>query len=357
MQLTKLLTVSIALGSASVLPGCGVGEASVPEAADVADATPVPVETVFAERGAIVATYEAAATLESDEDAPVTAKAAGDVVEILVEEGDIVTAGTVLARLDGERLRLTMVSAKAELDRVQSEFNRLRDLHERKLVSAAMYEGLRYDLDALEASYKLAKLNYSYSAVRAPIDGIVTTRDIKLGQNVAVGDVTFRITNRERLEAELKIPQTELAKFGVGHTATLHVDSMPGTLFEAEIARISPTIDTQTGTFRATAIIDNADGYLAPGMFARFTIAYEKHDDVLIVPSEAIVVEDDLTTVYVVSDGAVDKRAVRTGISADGRIEVLSGLKDRDEIVVVGQASLREGSKVLAQAATDSFIG
>jgi membrane fusion protein (multidrug efflux system) len=358
MEMTRLLSITATAGMAAVLAGCGTGEASTPTTEETAAAAPVPVETTLADRGDIFAIYEATATMESDIDAPVPARVDGDVVKILVEEGDVVSRGDVLARLDGERLKLEMLSAKANLDRVRGEYERLRELRERNLVSATMYDGLRYDVDALEAAYRLATLNYGYSAIRAPISGVVSERTVKLGENIASGEVAFRITDTRELLAYLQIPQTELAKFEERHTATLRVDSLPGDRFDAEIVRVSPTIDTRNGTFRATAAIDNAAGMLAPGMFARFTIAYEKHEDVVIVPAKALVVEDNETMIYVVANGEVDKRTVETGVHSNGRVEVLQGLDGNEEVVVVGQSSLREGSKVLASTATvDSFIG
>jgi len=133
---------------------------------------------------------------------------------------------------------------------------------------------------------------------------------------------------------------------------------MPGIDFDAEIARISPTIDVRNGTFRATAFIDNDGGHIVPGMFARFTIAYEKHEDALVIPLDAVVEEDDETTVYVVSNGEVTRRIVETGVSSDNQVEILSGLTEDEAIVVVGHSGLRDGSKVLASNLTlDSFTG
>ncbi len=354
---TPLLAILTLTGSA-VIAGCGTGEASVTDPSEVRAATPVPVETAAPMRGDIFATYHATSTIESDVDAPVLARVGGEVVELLVEEGDFVKAGQVLARLDGERLRLEMLSARADLDRVSGELERYDDLAARGLVSAAMYDGLKYDMDALKARYELARLNYEYSAIRATIGGVVSARDIKLGQHVTADSVAFRITNTSELVAYLQIPQAELAKFATGHSANLAVDSMPDVVFDATIARISPTIDTRNGTFKATAVIGNDSGELVPGMFARFTIAYEKHSDALLIPSVAVIEEDDEATVYVVIDGAVSRRIVETGIASEGRVEILGGLEDNEEIVVVGHTGLRDGSKVLASnKAVDSFTG
>ena len=358
MKATNPLLAILALTGIAVIPGCGTGEASVTDAAEVRAATPVPVETSAPFRGDIYATYHATATIESDVDAPVLARVGGEVVELLVEEGDAVKAGQVLARLDGERLRLEMLSARADLERVSGELERYDDLAARGLVSEAMYDGLKFDVDAMQARYDLARLNYEYSAIRATISGVVSGREIKLGQHIPADSVVFRITDTSELVAYLQIPQSELTKFAAGHGAELAVASMPGATFDATIARISPTIDTRNGTFRATAVIRNDSGDLVPGMFARFMIAYEKHTDALLVPSIAIIEEDDEASVYVVSEGAVMRRIVETGIANNGQVEILDGLEDNEEIVVVGHSGLRDGSKVLASNKTiDSFTG
>ena len=348
----------VALSGAAALPGCGVGEARTSDATEVRPATPVPVEVTYPVRADIYATYHATTTIVSDADAPVLARVGGEVVELLVEEGDRVAEGQVLARLDGERLRLDMLAVRAKMEQARRELARNEDLARRGLVSAAMFESLQYDVDALQASFDLAKLNYEYSSIRAPIDGVVSSREIKKGQTIAANDVIFHITDTRELLAYMQIPQAELLKFSPGHTASLQVDALPDTDFYATIARISPTIDVRNGPFRATAVIDNDRGYLAPGMFARFTIAYEKHEDALLVPAAAVVEEDEDQAVYVVANGTVARRVIETGITSGDQVEVLRGLDENEEIVVVGHAGLRDGSKVLASnRRTDGLKG
>jgi len=339
----------LTLAALPALSGCGTGEASAVALGTEREITPIPVEVSAPARADIFATYDVTTTIASEGDAAILARVPGEVVELLVEEGDWVEKGQVLARLDGERLRLEMLSARANLDKARGEYERYEDLSLRGLVSKSMFDGLRFELEGLESIYKLKKLNYNYSRIRATISGFVSTREIKLGQSIEVSDAAFRITDTNQLVAYLQIPQTDLAKFAAGNTATLEVDSMPGRKYAADIVRISPTIDTRNGTFRATAIIDNAADELAPGMFARFTIAYAKHTDALLIPTQAIVNEDQRSSVYVVSNGEVTLRQIETGIESDGRMEVLSGLTGDEQIVVVGQSTLRDGSKVLAQ--------
>lgn len=342
-----LISLTILASFLLALAGCGTGEASIPASTDAA--TAIPVEVTTPRRQDLYASYAVTATIGSEGDAPVLARVPGEVVALLVEEGDVVAKGQALARLDGERLRLEMLAAKADLEKAVGELNRHTDLNRRGLVSEAMYEGLRYDVAELQATWELAKLNYEYSTIRATIAGVVSERNIKLGETLNTGTETFRITDTGELIAYLQVPQDELSKFTDKHSAVLTVDSMPGRQFDAEIVRISPTIDITNGTFRATAFIDNADGLLAPGMFARFQVNYEKHPGALTIPAAALLDDEDGASVFVVEDGAATRRELETGIVADGLVEVLDGLAETDRIVVAGQGAVREGSKVLAQ--------
>ncbi len=348
MTLKRIGLLAVTAAMTALLSACGVGEAKTADTVEVVKATPMPVAVSLPSTADIFATYQSTTTIESDAEAPVLARVSGEVVEILVEEGDSVKAGQLLARLDGVRLQLQMIEAKANLEKTRKEYERYIQLHARGLVSAATFEGLQFDMDALEATYELKRLNYNYTKIRAPISGVVSSRDIKLGQHVMAGAAAFKITNTTSLVAYLSIPQTELSKISAGDTAKLRVDAMPEVEFNALIVRISPTIDPRSGTFKATASIDNQDGELAPGMFGRFNIAYEKHADALLIPAAALLEEDSETVVYVVNDGSAIRRAIEVGIQSDGFVEVLSGLDANEQIVVIGQNGLRDGAKVQA---------
>ncbi len=327
--------------------GCSTGDAGV-AGPSLADAAPLPVEVVQPRRAPIHATYETTAAVTADSEASVVARVPGEVVELAVEEGARVDAGQVLARLDGQRLRLQMRQARARYEQAASEYERLLELHARGLVSAAAFETLEFERDALRASYELQRLNYDYTAIRAPISGVVAARHVQPGAHVTVGEPLFRITDTTELLAYLHVPQTELGRMQATDTAVVRVDAVPEAQFSARILRISPTVDSRTGTFRATARIENPEGLLAPGMFARFSIVCETRRDALVLPREAIVREDNDSVVYVVRDGSAERRTVTIGIESGGMAEILEGLSPEDRVVITGQAVLRDGSRVLA---------
>lgn len=330
--------------SAAVLSGCGRGEASEGVVAETPREIPVAVAPAMV--GDALARHSGSTYLEADEEASVAARAGGEVTRILVEEGEAVRAGQVLATLDGDRLRLQMDQAKAALDKLRSTYRRNVALHERGLVAQGSFENLRFEMEALDSAYQLARLQYSYTEIRAPIGGVVSSRDVTVGTTVREGDVLFRITDMDNLVAYVHVPQRELHRFEADQAARLQMSAWPDETFPATVTRISPTVDPESGTFRITLAVPAAEGKLRPGMFGKLDIVYEIHEDALMVPAEAVLAEDMEEAVFVIDEGIARRREVTTGLNSDGRIEVLSGLSPGERVVVVGQNGLKDGSPV-----------
>lgn len=333
-----------ALFAALLLAGC-MQKGETPDAEEKEE-TAIPVEVAGLERGDVAAVYTGTASLETDADAVVVAKVGGEVVELLVEEGDRVTTGQVLARLDGDRLRLEMERARANLRKLEQEYDRNVKLFEKGLVSSGAFEDLKFELEALRAVYRLAQLEYDYTQIRAPIDGVVVERHIKLGNTITANSPAFRVTALDPLIAYLHIPEREFRRLEPGQPAELRLDAIPGRRFNAEVQRVSPVVDPLTGTFKVTMEVPDPAGQLKPGMFGRFNIVWDSRRNVLLVPRVAIVDDDVSDSVFVIINGKVERRSVITGYTSGDRVEILEGLTGDEEIVVVGQSGLRDGSRV-----------
>ena len=306
----------------------------------------VPVEVGALERGDVYAMYTGTASLETDADALVVAKVAGEIVELRTEEGDRVQAGQILARLDGDRLRLEMERARANVNKLEQEYERNVQLHERGLVSAGAFEDLKYELEALKAAYNLARLELSYTEIRAPISGVVSERHVKTGNTISINDPVFRITNLDPLIAYLHVPEREFRRLAKDQPAELTVDAIPDQTFSAAVQRISPVVDPVTGTFKVTLQVPDPDSRLKPGMFGRFNIVWDARQDSLLVPRNAIVDADSDQAVFIVRDGLAERRPIETGYARGDRIEVVRGLTGDEEVVVVGQGGLKDGARV-----------
>ena len=313
-------------------------DADSSEAKDSEDDSPaIPVETSAATRADIYAMYSGTAPIEADAEAGVIAKVAGEIREILVEEGDEVRSKQVLARLDGDRLRLELMQSEANLRKAQRDYQRNIDLKDRSLISTGDFEKLKYEMQALEAAYNLAKLELSYTDIRAPITGVISQRFVKIGNTINVNDVTFRVTSFEPLIVYLHIPEREYRRIERGQTAVIEVDALQGSEFEATVARISPVVDPATGTFKITVEVSDPTRRLKPGMFATLFIDANLGADALTIPEEALIATGERNLVFVRdSSGMLQPRDVVVGHRAAGRVVILSGLAEHDEIVASG---------------------
>jgi len=332
--------------AAAVTAGCSNGKAKEKPETEAETETAVPVEVQALRRAEIVAVYSGTASIEAHEEAEVVAKVGGEVRQILVEEGDAVQTGQLLARLDGDRLRLEVAQTEANLRKLERDYNRQLELSEKGLVAKGTAENAKFDLDALRAAYDRARLELSYTEIRAPIGGVVSTRYIKLGNTIAPNAPTFRVTDLDPLVAYVHIPEKEFRKLAPRQTADVVVDALGGEPFTGVISRISPTVDPKSGTFRARVEVPDPTRRLKPGMFARVNIVYERRENALQLPRAAVIDADGTQSVFVVANGKAEQRIVRTGLANSGWLEVVEGLDGSEQIVVVGQAGLKSGSAV-----------
>lgn len=374
-RLSAFPTFAVMLLFASGLAACTAPEAADQPSAGVAPeakadgsptATPpatdaLPVETVRPQRSDMVARHDGTATLEAEADAEVVVRVGGSVLRVLVEEGQPVRAGQLLANIDPRQLRLELAQARAQLERIENDYRRQVELHQKGLIAAGAFESSRFELAQRRAAYDLAALQLSHTELRAPFDGVVAQRQIRTGQNVAAGSTAFRIVDAQRLRAELHAPERQLQRLRPGQPVVLSVDALPGRQFQARVARIAPTIDPRTATFKLTVELDNASGMLKPGMFARLGVVFEHRSNVLSIPAVALLENQREPMVFVVDHGRATPRRVTLGLTHEGRVEVVAGLRDEEQVVVSGQNALKPGLGVrvvaLAAAADPADAG
>jgi membrane fusion protein (multidrug efflux system) len=213
---------------------------------------PVPVETSAPVRDDVYAMYTGTAPIEAYAEADVIAKVAGEVRELLVEEGDEVSTGQILARLDGERLRLELNESEAKLRKLQRDYERNIDLKAKGLISDGDFEKIKYEMEALEAAFNLASLELDYTQIRAPIDGVVAERLVKLGNTISEGDALFKVTSLDPLVAYLHVPEREYRHIEPGQPVGIEIDALADETIVAAVSRVSPIIDPQTACSAAS---------------------------------------------------------------------------------------------------------
>ena len=326
-----------------LLAACGDGKEGDK---DKKDEAVIPVEAAAVKAGGIDAAYRGTATMEAEDEATVVAKTGGVIEQIMVEEGQKVRAGQTLARLDTERLRVEVARAKSSLDNLESVHKRNESVFQRNLVSREAYDRSKADVETARAAYDLAVISLRDADVRAPFDGVVTARYIKLGNMIQSNAQAFRITKMDRLQAALHVPERDIHKLHPGHQVKLTVDAWPGKEFSGEVVRVNPVVDAATGTVKVTVQMAANQPELQPGMFGRAEILYDRKENALLIPKDAVMTEDAQQAVFVVTGDKAHRRTIKTGYSDSEHYEVVEGLKAGEQVVTTGQTNLKDDAKV-----------
>ena len=305
----------------------------------------VPVEVSKAARRSIAASYTGTAPLEASGESQVVAKTSGIAMRVFVEVGQQVRAGQALVQLDAARATLQVAQSDAQVRKLQANYARAQQLAAQKMVSANDLDQIRYDLENVRATNRLARLELSYARVTAPISGVVAERSIKPGNLVQINTPIMRIVDVSRLEATLNAPEREIETLKAGQAVQLTADALPGKTFEGRIDRVSPVVDAGSGTFRVICTFEGG-GLLQPGMFGRIRINYDQRANALVIPRTALLEDGSAPAVYIVRAGKAARTALKLGYVDGEWVEVREGLREGQPVVIAGKSALREGSAV-----------
>lgn len=345
----KLVGISAMVLSSLLLTGCGDAEAIADNDADqVEEIFAIPVEVAQLQTGSISSNYSTTAVLEAKDEAFVVARAAGIIETILVEEGDYVEKGQVLAQLDPLRYELSVQRAQANLVGIEKELNKINKVYDKKLVSDDTYDKLSAQYKEAKASLALAELDLKEATITAPISGYIAERNAKVG-NLTESfqrERMFHIVEQKELYGVVHLPEKELAQVHKKQQAALSIVALGDAQVTAYVERISPVIDPATGTFKVTLRVPNSENRLKAGMFAQVKLNYDTHNNATLLPRKAILNIDDSVNVFVVQDGIAKKVAVTLGYSDGDLVEVTEGLSGDEQVVITGHHNLKDQAPV-----------
>lgn len=306
----------------------------------------VPVEVVEIQRGPIESVLRYTTNLEAESEVTVFAEAARRVRQRLVEEGDKVSRGQVLLRLQDDQQRTAVERAQSELAKVKLEFERQQRLFEQQLISEAVFNEASYGLEQAELAYRDAQRELSYTEVRAPIGGTITARYVKIGDHISVNQELFDIVDFDSIVALVYVPEKELPRLGVGQEARIAPDAASGEPRTGSIKRIAPVVDPRSGTIKVTVDVPRSDRLL-PGMYVSVDLVTETRDDAVLVPKKALIYDADQIFLYRVTDDDKVERMLVTPVLEDrDHIQPTNTIQPGDRVVIAGQAGLKDGSTV-----------
>jgi membrane fusion protein (multidrug efflux system) len=353
-----------------------------------APATVVEVATVA--RGQVSDLLATTAVVESEAQADIVPMSPGIVLSVLKEEGDPVRKGDVLAVLDNVSLDASAERTAAEVSRLEREAATARDLHARGAISDQELADAEHALTTAKTSAREASRTFGQTRLTAPFDGVVAMRDVRVGEYVTGAGNAFQVVDPKRLRAVASLPERDLGRVAVGQKARLVAAYDDSRTALAEVLRIAPVVQAETGTFRVTLGVDPEQTALRPGQFVSVEIEVDVHQDVVVVPREALVYEDGLPVVYKMvpapppaekegaakpeetaaswwpfggeGDGDEKKEeakpdpfvaartSVKLGLVDTDTAEVLEGVTPGEQVIVLGQSNLRDQAPVQTPA-------
>jgi len=306
----------------------------------------IPVEVTTIKRGTISDYILLSTNLETEEMADVYSRVQGLVQKMYVEEGDHVKKGQVLMELEADEYQLAEERARLSYLQQESDFKRMEAMYNKDLLSKEEFEKARYTAQGLEVEWKQAKLNLSYTRITAPISGVIGDRLRKPGERIQPADKLFTVINTDEMIAILYAPEKELGDVKKDQIAYITSDNIPNDRFTAYVKRVSPVVDPQSGTFKVTIGVKNKMNKLRVGMFVNAHIVTATHENAVLIPKTAIVYENELMNVFVVRDSIAHRIYLKAGFQDHEKVESLEGIEEGDKIIVVGQAGLKDQTKV-----------
>lgn len=306
----------------------------------------IPVEVAKVEVGDISSYLLLSSTIETENVVDVYPLVGGIIEEIYVEEGKWVEAGEPLLQLEDDEIILNEKQAEVDYQQQQLNFERLEQMHSQNLISDEEFENARFTLQQAEIVRDKARLTRQRTTIRSPISGIVSERLVQPGNLVTTASKLYVITDPKEKICRVWVPERDLFQLAVGQRAFVTSEIALKERFPGWIKRISPVVEPATGTCKVTVGIRDPRNRLRPGMFVRAEVVIATHEETLLAPKNALVYENDMEWVYVIQDSLAIKKRVMIGFSNGNRFEAIEGLRADDQVVVVGQTTLKDSVAV-----------
>lgn len=268
-------------------------------------------------------------------------QSAGRIEELLVEVGDYVTAGQIVAKMDDVQLQ----QAELQVNNDKVEYDRLKTLHEQGGVSQS-------DFDSFEMACKVHRSTYENllknTVLRSPVTGVISARNYDSGDMYAMSQPLYVVEQIVPVKLLIGISEADYSRVSKGDKTSISVDAFPGQSFPGVISNIFPTIDAATHTFTVEVKVSNANRRLRPGMYSKVTVTFDNAERV-IVPDNAVVKQQGSGDRYVYKlndDSTVSYVKVNPGRRLGDKYVILDGVSAGEKVVTEGILRIKDGIKV-----------
>ncbi len=317
---------------------------------------PIGVKVMTAEYTDISSTVPLSGRIAPAEEAAIVPMAAGQVTAVHVKVGDYVKKGTLLFEIDKGQVATTYNQAKAAYNLAASSYNNMKTLYLEGAVSKSDFDAVEVQYISARESYNAAAEAYSYYNVTSPIDGYVTSLSVSVG-NMAGQQMAASVANTDTLQIETTVSEYIVGFIKIGDTADVYVSNLGDTPYKGTVTAFSPAPALGTLTYPITITLDNESGDLVSGMFAEVKFTAEEAKETICIPSDAVIMKNGKPVAVILDKELIPSfREVETGIDNGEFVEILSGIKEGETVVISGQSFVEEGVavKVIEEQSEDT---
>lgn len=308
---------------------------------------PVVVDVARVASARLVDDINAVGSIRSNESVVIRPEVSGRIVKLNFGDGQQVRKGQLLIAFDSTVNQAEVQQAKAELGIARANYERTADLARQKFMSDRARDESLANVHVLEAKLALAEARLSKLQIRAPFSGIVGIRNVSIGDYVKDGTDLVNLEDISSVKVDFRVPEKYADVVHKGQAIEVLVDALPGKPFRAKVDAVDPQVDSSGRSALLRGRIDNPEGRLKPGMFARVRLILAERENALVVPEESIVPQGGKVTVWKIVDGNAVRTEVKTGLRRAAKVEITQGLALNDVVVTAGQIRLsKDGTPV-----------
>ena len=312
-------------------------------------ATAYSVSVVTAQKQNISENISLVGTINANNDVVIMSETSGRVVKVNAEVGEFKQAGSVLVEVDDELKEAAYKAATMNYEKVKKDLERFESLYKEGSVSESQIEQSRWNFQNAEAQYIVARRQYRDTKITTPISGIVTARPVNIGsmlQGAPQPSVVANVVDISKLKVKINVSEKDVFKLQIGDAVDVTTDVYPGVTLEGRISTISAKGD-ELHTYPVEVTLNNSTKTpLKAGMFGTVSFTAKNSENNIVIPREAIVGSIKDAKVYVVENSVAKTRAIVTGKELGTSIEVLSGIRPGEVVVVNGQNNLKDNVAV-----------
>jgi RND family efflux transporter MFP subunit len=294
-------------------------------------------------------------TVQADRDVVISAEESGVIREIMVDKGNRVRAGQAMFRMDDKLLKAQVDQGRALSNLAQETWDRRKRLYEEDRVGSELaYLEAKYASEQAAANLNLLEERLARTVIRAPISGILESREIEVGTMVRVGTPVARIVDTDPLKITAGVPERYAIDVQTGTEAAVTFDVLPEEAFQGQISYVGRVVDSKHRTFPVELRLPNPGGLIKPEMVANVEVVRRTLDEAMVIPQEALIRVEEGYIVFVVEKGVetegdvelVRSRPVELGAAQQNQVVILSGIEPGDRLIVVGQQTVAAGDRV-----------